>query len=165
LKGLSQISFVKRHLPARIYAIAILVSSSVAIAKFLLAGATRGKSAVGVDGLLLGGMLSYLTAVRHKPGAAAGYYGGSIEKKLDLAKNLSCHLLLHYAGQDKLAGPEVAQQVRAALAGDSRVTVHEYPKSDHAFARPGEVNFDPPAADLANKRTLSFLVDRLVGSR
>jgi carboxymethylenebutenolidase len=120
---------------------------------------------VGVIGYCWGGMLSYLTAVRHKPDAAVGYYGVGIEKKLDLAKNLACHLMLHYAGQDKFAGPEVAQQVRAGFAGDSRVAIHEYPKSDHAFARPGGVHFDPPAADLANMRTLSFLVDRLVGNR
>jgi carboxymethylenebutenolidase len=120
---------------------------------------------VGVVGYCWGGFLAYLTAVRHKPDAAVGYYGVGIETKLDLAKDLSCHLMLHYAGQDKFAGPEVAQQVRAAFTGDSRVAIHEYPKSDHAFARPGGVHFDPPAADLANMRSLSFLVDRLVGNR
>jgi len=120
---------------------------------------------VGVVGFCWGGMLAYLTAVRHKPDAAVSYYGVGIEKKLDLAKNLSCHLMLHYAGKDKFAGPEVAQQVRTAYTDDPRVSVFEYPKSDHAFARPGGVHFDPPAADLAGMRTLSFLVDRLVGNR
>jgi hypothetical protein len=54
---------------------------------------------------------------------------------------------------------------RAALASDSRVAIHEYPKSDRAFARPGGVHFDGPAADVANMRSLSFLVDRLGGWR
>lgn len=120
---------------------------------------------VGVVGYCWGGMLAYLTAVRDKPDAAVGYYGVGIDKRLDLAKNLSCHLMLHYAGEDKFAGPEVAAQVRAAFEDDPRVTIHEYPKANHAFARPGGAHFNPQAADLANMRSLSFLVDRLVGNR
>src|SRR5580658_1600104 len=67
---------------------------------------------VGVVGYCWGGLISYLTAVRHKPDAAAGYYGVGIDKKLDLAKNLSCPLMLHYGALDQAAGPEVAKHVR-----------------------------------------------------
>ena len=66
---------------------------------------------VGVVGYCWGGFLAYLTAVRHKPDAAVGYYGVGIDKKLDLAKNLSCPLMLHYAELDQYASPEVAAQV------------------------------------------------------
>lgn len=120
---------------------------------------------VGVSGYCWGGMLAYLTAVRHKPDAAVCYYGVGIEKKLDLAKNLSCHMLMHYGGQDQFAGPDAVAQVRAAYKDDPRVTIWEYPKAGHAFARPGGGHFDPAAADLADMRTISFLVDRLFGNR
>jgi carboxymethylenebutenolidase len=118
---------------------------------------------VGVVGYCWGGMLAYLTAVRHKPDAAVGYYGVGIDAKLDQAKNLSCPLLLHYAELDQYASPEVAAKVRATFAGDARVTVREYPKVGHAFARPGGGHFDAKAADLADMRTLSFLVEKIVG--
>jgi len=118
---------------------------------------------VGVVGYCWGGMLAYLTAVRHKPDAAVGYYGVGIDSKLDLAKNLSCPLLLHYAELDQFASPEVSAKVRAAYKGDPRVTVYDYPKVGHAFARPGGGHFDPKAADLADMRTLSFLVEKVIG--
>ena len=118
---------------------------------------------VGVVGYCWGGFLAYLTAVRHKPDAAVGYYGVGIDKKLDLAKNLSCPLLLHYAELDQFASPEVSAKVRATYKGDRRVTVYDYPKVGHAFARPGGGHFDPKAADLADMRTLSFLVEKIIG--
>jgi carboxymethylenebutenolidase len=118
---------------------------------------------VAVVGYCWGGFLSYLTAVRHKPDAAVCYYGVGIEKKLDLAKNLSCPMLLHFAELDQFAGPAVAAQVRATFKDNPRVTVFEYPKVGHAFARPGGGHFDPKAADLADMRTLSFLVEAIIG--
>jgi len=118
---------------------------------------------VGVVGYCWGGMLAYLTAVRHKPDAAVGYYGVGIDNKLDLAKNLSCPLLLHYAELDQFASPEVSAKVQATYKGDRRVTVYDYPKVGHAFARPGGGHFDPKAADLADMRTLSFLVEKVIG--
>lgn len=120
---------------------------------------------VGVVGYCWGGLISYLTAVQHKPDAAVGYYGVGIDKRLDLAKNLSCPLLLHYAGQDHFAGPDVAKKVRETFKADSRVVIHEYPKAGHAFARPGGSHFDAAAADLADMRSLSFLVAALFGNR
>jgi carboxymethylenebutenolidase len=118
---------------------------------------------VGVVGYCWGGMLAYLTAVRHKPDAAVGYYGVGIDQRLELAKNLSCPLLLHYAELDTYASPEVSAKVRDTYKGDRRVTVYDYPKVGHAFARPGGGHFDPKAADLADMRTLSFLVEKVIG--
>lgn len=120
---------------------------------------------VGVVGYCWGGLISYLTAVRHKPDAAASYYGVGIEKRLDLAKNLSCHMMLHFAELDQFAGPEVAKQVREVFKNDARVKVWEYAKVGHAFARPGGAHFAPAAADLADMRTLSFMIEHLFGNR
>ena len=120
---------------------------------------------VGVVGYCWGGLISYVTAARQKPDAAVGYYGVGIDKRLDLAKNLACPLMLHYAGLDQFAGPDVAKLVRDTFKNDPRVTVWEYPKAGHAFARPGGAHFEPASADLADMRTLSFLVEHVVGNR
>ena len=120
---------------------------------------------VGIVGYCWGGMIAYLTAVRHKPDAAVGYYGVGIEKRLDLAGKLSCPLMLHFAEKDEYAPPEVAAQVKDALTHDSRAMIWEYPGVGHAFARPGGAHFDAKAADLADMRSLSFLVEKVIGGR
>jgi carboxymethylenebutenolidase len=120
---------------------------------------------VGVIGYCWGGLISYLTAVRHKPASAVSYYGVGIEKRLDLAKNLSCPMMFHYADLDQFAGPAVVQQVRDSFKNDPRAIIWEYPKVGHAFARPGGAHFNAPAADLADMRTVSFMVEHLFGNR
>ena len=125
--------------------------------------ACTGKA--GVVGYCWGGLIAYLTAVRHKPDAAVSYYGVGIDKKLDSAKNLSCPLMLHYAGLDQFAGPDVAKHVKETFKDDRRVAVWEYPKAGHAFARPGGAHFEAASADLADMRSLSFLVEHLFGQR
>lgn len=114
---------------------------------------------VGAAGYCMGGRLAYLLAVRHKIEAAVSYYGVMIEKALDQAKNLSCPLMLHIAGLDKYGSPEVQAQIQAALSGE---TIHVYPNSDHAFARKGGARYDPGAAELADLRTVDFLLRHLV---
>jgi len=147
-------------------------SDDVAAAIKFLRGHASCTGKVGVVGYCWGGLITYLTAVRVKPhetgqrpDAAVGYYGVGIDKKLDQAKNLACPLMLHYAGLDQFAGPEVAKHVRETFAHDPRVTVWEYPKAGHAFARPGGAHFDAASADLADMRSLSFLVEHLFGNR
>jgi len=54
------------------------------------------------------------------------------------------------------------EQIRAALGADPRVTIHLYPDSDHAFARPTGPHYDAAAAELANLRTLELLLRTLV---
>ncbi|MEO8100728.1 MAG: dienelactone hydrolase family protein [Acidobacteriota bacterium] len=119
---------------------------------------------VGVVGYCWGGMLSFLTAATQKPDAAVCYYGVGIEKHLDKVDQISCPILLHYAGKDTYAGPDVAAQVKTALKGKS-ATVWEYPQAGHAFARPGGAHFEPRSADVADMRTLSFFVETLIGHR
>ncbi len=120
---------------------------------------------VGVVGYCWGGMLAYLTAVRHQPDAAVGYYGVGIDQKLDLAKNLACPLMLHFAELDQYTPAPVIAQVREAHKDDPRVTIYVYPGCDHAFARKNGRNFQPYHADQADMRTLSFFVEKLIGQR
>ena len=118
----------------------------------------------GAIGFCLGGNLAYLLSVRHKPDCAVGYYGVSIEKSLDEAKNLNNPLLLHIGGQDKFCPPEAQAQIHAALDANPLVTIHDYPDMDHAFARTGGEHYDAAAAELANLRSLEFLVSHLAGA-
>jgi carboxymethylenebutenolidase len=120
---------------------------------------------VGVMGFCWGGLISYLTAVRHKPDAAVGYYGVGIEKRLDLAGNLACPILLHFAEKDPYSPPEVLSQIKTSLGQDPRATICDYAGVGHAFARPGGAHFNAKAADLADMRSLSFLVEKVIGGR
>src|SRR5215216_7326275 len=119
---------------------------------------------VGAVGFCLGGNLAYLLSVRFKPDCAVGYYGVSIEKSLDEAKNLNNPLMLHIAGQDKFCPPEAQAQIHAALDANPLVTIYDYEGMDHAFGRTGGEHYDAAAAELANLRSLEFFVHNLAGA-
>jgi carboxymethylenebutenolidase len=118
----------------------------------------------GALGFCMGGNLAYLLSVRYRPDCAVGYYGVSIEKSLDEAKHLNNPLLLHIGGQDKFCPPEAQAQIHAALDANPLVAIHDYPDMDHAFARSGGEHYDAAAAELANLRSLEFLVSHLAGA-
>jgi carboxymethylenebutenolidase len=112
----------------------------------------------GAIGYCMGGRLAFLLAARHQPDAVTGYYGVGIERSLDEAKNIACPLMLHIAGLDKYCPPAARDQIIAALPD---AAIHVYPNSDHAFARKG-AHFDAAAAELANLRTVEFLLRTLI---
>jgi carboxymethylenebutenolidase len=118
----------------------------------------------GALGFCMGGNLAYLLSVRFKPDCAVGYYGVSIEKSLDEAKNLNSPLLLHIAGLDKFCPPQAQAQIHATLDANPLVTIHDYAHMDHAFARTGGEHHNAAAAELANLRSLEFLVNHLAGA-
>jgi carboxymethylenebutenolidase len=118
----------------------------------------------GAVGFFMGGNHAYLFSVRHKPDCAVGYYGVSIEKRLDEAKNLTSPLLLHIAEHDKFCPPEAQAAIHAALDSNPLVTIHDYAGMDHAFGRKGGEHYDPRAAELANLRSLEFFVSNLAGA-
>jgi carboxymethylenebutenolidase len=119
---------------------------------------------VGAVGFCLGGNLAYLLSVRFKPDCAVGYYGVGIEKSLAEAKNLGNPLLLHIAQEDKFCPPEAQAQIHQALDSNPLVTIHDYPGLEHAFGRPGGEHYALAAAELANLRSLEFLVGNLAGA-
>ena len=115
-------------------------------------GGCSGK--VGTVGFCLGGRLAYMTATRTKADAAVGYYGVYLTEHLD--ETINCPLMLHIAGEDEFAPKEVQEAVHAALDGNPKVTLHDYPGHGHAFARMGGEHYDPESAEEANQRTLDF---------
>ena len=118
---------------------------------------------VGAVGFCLGGNLAWLLSVRFKPDCAVGYYGVSIEKRLNEAPNLSSPLMLHIAGKDQYCPTEAQKQIHQVLDSNPLVTLYDYPEQDHAFGRPGGEHYDAAAAELANLRTLEFFVWNLAG--
>jgi carboxymethylenebutenolidase len=103
---------------------------------------------VGAVGFCLGGKLAYLIATRYAPDCSAGYYGVGIENALDESAKLSGHLLLHIAEKDAYCSAEAQAKIHAALDGHARVTLHDYARQDHAFARIGGAHYDAAAAEL-----------------
>lgn len=122
-----------------------------------------GNGRVGAVGFCLGGNLAWLLSARFDPDCAVGYYGVGIEKNLSEAPGLSSPLMLHVAGQDQHCPPAAQQQIHAVLDANPLVTFHDYPEQGHAFGRPGGQHYDAAAAELANLRTLEFLVRHLAG--
>ena len=114
---------------------------------------------VGAIGFCLGGRLAYLAATRTKADAAVGYYGVMLDEHLDEA--IHCPLALHMAGADEFAPPEVRRKVHAALDGNARVTLYDYPGQGHAFACLGGEHYDKVSAELADGRSLAFLAANL----
>jgi carboxymethylenebutenolidase len=119
---------------------------------------------VGAVGFCMGGNLAYLLSVRFKPDCAVGYYGVSIEKSLDEAKNLTSPLLLHVATDDKFCPPEAQAEIHKALDNSPLVTIHSYPGREHAFGRIGGEHYHAADAELANLRSLEFFVTNLAGA-
>jgi carboxymethylenebutenolidase len=128
------------------------VAATTAVARSLT-GAT-GK--VGVMGFCLGGLLTYLSAVRTPVEAAAAYYGGRTEEFLGVAGSLRTPLLMHLAGADEFMPRAAQEAILAALSSRKDVEIHVYPGCSHAFARNGGAHYDAEAAKLANSRTRRF---------
>ncbi len=116
---------------------------------------------IGAVGYCLGGLLAYLTACRTNVDAAVGYYGVGIDGHLGEAASISGHLLLHIAEEDGFVDKAAQARLHAALDPHPRVTIHDYPGVDHAFARPGGAHYDADAARLANRRSAEFLARHL----
>lgn len=123
-----------------------------------LDGAT-GK--VGVMGFCLGGLMTYLVAVRHKVDAAVAWHGGDTDSYLDEAKNLTAPLLMHLADEDEFIDEAAQARITKALAQVPGATVFGYPGQKHAFARHSGAHYDEASATLAKGRTYAFLHEHL----
>ena len=119
---------------------------------------------VAAVGFCLGGNLAYLLSTRFSPDAAVSYYGVGIENFLDEAPKLRSPLMLHIGEQDQSCSPEAQAAIHRVLEPNSLVTIHDYPGRGHAFGRPGGESYHPGDAELANLRTLEFLIRNLSGS-
>lgn len=120
-----------------------------------------GVQKVGAVGYCLGGLLAYLTACRTNANAAVGYYGVSIDQRLNEAATLKTPLMLHIAGQDQFVKKPAQDAIVAGLKDNPVVTTYVYPEQDHAFTRVGGAHYDAAAAELADARTVAFFKQHL----
>ena len=129
------------------------------LAKLRALDSCTGKA--GAIGYCLGGLLAYRTACHTDSDASVGYYGVSIQDRLEEAKTLTHPLMLHIAGKDNFVPPPAQANLHRGLDPNLLVTLHDYPEQEHAFARINGDHFHAEAADLANARTLAFLRNHL----
>ncbi len=116
---------------------------------------------VAVLGYCLGGLMTFLTAVRYGVDAAIVYHGGDTEKYLGEIDGFVSPLLMHLAEEDEFISKPAQAQIKAALASKPNATVYSYPGQRHAFARHDGAHYNAAAAALANGRTSEFLHQRL----
>ena len=116
---------------------------------------------VAVQGYCLGGLMVFLTAVRHSVDAAVAYHGGDTEKYLNEVDGLHAPLLMHLGEEDEFISRAAQAEIKAALARKPNATVYSYPGQRHAFSRHGGAHYNAGAAALANGRTVEFLHQQL----
>ncbi|MFD2274369.1 dienelactone hydrolase family protein [Undibacterium arcticum] len=117
---------------------------------------------VGVMGFCLGGLLTYLMAVRGGVDAGVCYYGGRTEEFLSESPGLSGPLLMHLGELDEFISTTAQVAIREELAPKG-VEIHTYPGCSHAFARHQGMHYDAEAASQANARTVAFFQNHLRG--
>ena len=116
---------------------------------------------IAVLGYCLGGLMTFLTAVRYGVDAAVAYHGGDTEKYLGEVDGLHAPLLMHLAEEDEFISKPAQAQIKAALAHKVNATVYSYPGQRHAFSRHNGAHYNAAAAALANGRTSEFLNQQL----
>jgi carboxymethylenebutenolidase len=116
---------------------------------------------VAVMGFCLGGLMTFLTAVRYGVDAAVVYHGGDTEKYLDKLDGFHAPMLMHLAEEDEFISKSAQAEIKKALAGKPNATVYSYPGQYHAFARHNGAHYNAAAASLANGRTTDFLNQQL----
>lgn len=117
----------------------------------------------GTLGYCLGGRMAYLMAIRSDADANVAYYGVNIRKHLSEAGGVARPLMLHFAEQDNICLPAEREEIMTALRGNQRVLMFVYEKTRHQFALPSGASYDQLAAELADRRSLSFLRANLDG--
>jgi carboxymethylenebutenolidase len=128
------------------------VHATIAMARQFSSGSGR----VGVMGFCLGGLLTFLTAVRGGVDAGVCFYGGRTEEFLGEAKALQGPLLMHMGSDDEFLSPAAQRSIQEVL-GPLGAEIHIYPGRSHAFARHQGEHYDEEAATRAMGRTIDFL--------
>jgi carboxymethylenebutenolidase len=109
-------------------------------------------------GYCLGGTIAYLSAAECKIDAAVSYYGVGIQTLLDRIPRINVPMLLHVAQLDTLCLPGAQEEIRAAVAPYQGIEMVQYPDVGHGFARRGSRSYQAAAAELADAKTLDFIV-------
>jgi carboxymethylenebutenolidase len=112
---------------------------------------------VGAVGYCLGGKMCYLLSCRTDIDCAVAYYGTYIEHAISEASQLSQPFMLHQALADTWVPPAICKFIEEKIGQKPNVEIHKYLEAEHAFARHGAKSYLKQEADLALKRSISFL--------
>jgi carboxymethylenebutenolidase len=121
----------------------------------------KGVEKVGAVGYCLGGLLAYLTACRTDIDASVGYYGVMIDQLLGESHAIARPLMLHIPTADHFVGPEAQAAIHEGLDSHPKVTLHDYPGLDHAFATETGNRRHEGGARVADARTTDFFANNL----
>ena len=108
----------------------------------------------GTVGFCLGGFLAYKMAIDSDANCNVSYYGVGIEDHLQQAEKIDMPTILHIAEEDSFVSKEAQLNINKDLAANDHITIYNYPKVDHAFARHDGINFDLAASKMADERTM-----------
>jgi len=133
------------------------VSATVAAAK-TLPGA-NGK--VGVVGFCLGGLLTFLSAVKNEADASVAYYGGGTDQHIAEGAKIKKPVLMHLAGADEYITAEPQRIINDGLKSNTNVEIHTYPGRNHAFTRKEGSHYHAGDSETANGRTYAFFKKHL----
>ena len=120
---------------------------------------TNGK--VGAIGFCWGGgMVNSLAVNAPELDAAVAYYGAHPDP--EEVEQIEAPLLLHYAGLDERINAGIHAFREALEAAGKEYTIHMYEGVNHAFNNDtSEARYNKEAADLAWRRTVDFLKEKL----
>ncbi|HET6255754.1 MAG TPA: dienelactone hydrolase family protein [Puia sp.] len=119
---------------------------------------------MGSVGFCLGGRVSFLANAVLPLSAAVSYYGGYLDKLVDLAPQLHAHHLFFWGGKDQHIPKETIDKVTGAVqAAGKTYTNVVISDADHAFSCDERPAYHPTAAKEAWAHTLTFFSNRLKG--
>jgi len=91
--------------------------------------------------------------------AAVPFYG--MQPAAEDVPKIRAAMLLQYAGDDQRIDAGIPAFEEALKKAGVKYTIHMYPGAKHAFMNDTGANYNKEAAELAWKRTVEFLKDRL----
>ncbi|OGD35430.1 MAG: carboxymethylenebutenolidase [Candidatus Aminicenantes bacterium RBG_19FT_COMBO_58_17] len=115
---------------------------------------------VGCMGFCWGGGVTNQVAV-HAPDltAAVPFYG--IQPAPEDVPKIKAAMLIHYAGDDKRINAGIPAFEEELKKAGIECTIHMYEGAGHAFLNDTGPNYNKEAADLAWRRTIAFLKEKL----
>ena len=115
---------------------------------------------VACMGFCWGGGVTNQVAVNSPDLSAAVPFYGKQPAAEDVPK-IKAAMLIHYAGDDAYINPGIPAFEEALKKAGVDYRIYTYPGAKHAFMNDTGANYNKDAAELAWKRTVSFLKERL----
>lgn len=119
---------------------------------------------IGVIGYCLGGRIAFQMWLHFPVDAVVSYYGVGLDELAGQVADQQAPLLLHFGAKDHLICAEGREKVLSKLQGKPQCEAFVYQDVGHAFARRGGKTRHPASAELADQRSLDFLLRHLKGA-